>query len=76
MSSRSILGLRREMLPVLPWAFRLPMLGMDSRPRENGDAPRVGVPNAGEPDVERNEGESRKGMLAAPSPGPRPGDAI
>jgi hypothetical protein len=62
MSSQSILGLHRERLPVLLRPFMLPMLGMDSRTRENGDAPRVGVPKAGEPDVERserNKGESR-----------------
>jgi hypothetical protein len=57
MSSLSILGLRLERLPVLP--FRLPILGMDSRSREDGDATRIDVLRAGEPDIERNEGESR-----------------
>ena len=76
MSSRPILGLGREGLPVLPWPLRLPMLGMDSRPLENGDAPRVGVPKDGEPDVEQNEGESRQGILAVPSLGSGPGYAI
>jgi hypothetical protein len=47
------------MLPVLPREFKLPMLDMDSKSRESGDAPRVGVSTAGEPDIERNEGESR-----------------
>ena len=76
MSSRPILGLGREGLPVLPQPFRLPMLGADSGPLENGDAPRVGVPKDGKPDIEQNEGESRQGILVVPSLGSGPGYAI